>query len=1014
MARFPPQPSVLTTVKMTRTAYAQLQGQKFFPPKIFGRWQEPEGTPERRWRDVGMKLAQARKDSLLRNDDYNKYVDNLKATGYFRNELEGSALWQQLEAKAIDAFLAARRDDDATRPSFASEFNIALSHPKDVAVVAREEDSDSWLDIDATDFDTMLETTMGPKTRQKKATMDVDEDVYATEEERVTQQQTSKLQEMAKKVEEFVEGKGDLDGARFQDEDISDDSNSDEDMESLDDESDEMDDGDSSASPESELLARKEAMEKLVPSLEPSEYGKMPSSYHINSQRVADPTVQPDDDEEAMDHNDAVVASPSTSSAKPEKRIRPPIIPRDQYDGVDSDDETDEEGEEYVDSDSEEEMPQVVGEVEIDMEEEQEEFLEFARHALGMSDEQWASIVQERRERGVFVPPTSGLRDENVDAARSDKGEPQQQHTSHPRPSPNPNLDSFEAVMEALDAEFGRLKPDKSKSREATSASDKGKGKATEAASDSEHDIEAAMDTELRGLIQGEDEDGGEDDVGSADYLDYGLIKNFLESFKSQSGLAGPVGNLVGRSSLSLPTSLSFNMRSPVLAFSILAATVSPSLIAAAPTRNVGLSHRQIARQVPNLPVSAPNGVPSPPGVGAVKEVSSSTQSSNPRQQAKSNRPNNKSNHKEDRGPKPAHVDKRAYDGYTAGGNAHSGGSAPASGGNIANISEDPDVTQINNASNAAGDGSVSATGDGIGGSGDGFGPGGNGSSGNSGPSRGGDIINEGRGGIANTGPGANTVGTGGFSGSGDAIGGSAGGFRKRSYDGYTGGDIGPEVVTGGEGGATSESFTGEAVGGNGDGYGPGGNAYSGPSGPSNGGFVFNEGGDITNTASNAAPNGGVSDSGPAIGGNANGSGFQRRSLRQRAYNDYTAGGNAVSGNSGSVDGGNVINEAGPDDDITNTGGNAAGDAGPSFSGEAVGGNGLGRGPGGNAYSGYTGSTRGGDVINEAGTVENTAGANTGGAGNMNISGDAIGGDADGFSALEGDGVDNFDDARTQ
>lgn len=57
MSRFPPQPSVLRAVKMTRTAYAQLSGQKFHPPKIFGSWPEKEGTREWRWRDVGMKIV---------------------------------------------------------------------------------------------------------------------------------------------------------------------------------------------------------------------------------------------------------------------------------------------------------------------------------------------------------------------------------------------------------------------------------------------------------------------------------------------------------------------------------------------------------------------------------------------------------------------------------------------------------------------------------------------------------------------------------------------------------------------------------------------------------------------------------------------------------------------------------------------------------------------------------------------------------------------------------------------
>ena len=57
MSRFPPEPAVLSSVKMTRTAYAQLVGQKFHPPRVFGRWQEPEGSKEWRWRDVGMKIV---------------------------------------------------------------------------------------------------------------------------------------------------------------------------------------------------------------------------------------------------------------------------------------------------------------------------------------------------------------------------------------------------------------------------------------------------------------------------------------------------------------------------------------------------------------------------------------------------------------------------------------------------------------------------------------------------------------------------------------------------------------------------------------------------------------------------------------------------------------------------------------------------------------------------------------------------------------------------------------------
>jgi SGT1 protein len=57
MSRFSPATCVPTSVKLTRTAYAQLVGQKFFPPKVFGQWKEVEGTPEWRWKDVGMKIV---------------------------------------------------------------------------------------------------------------------------------------------------------------------------------------------------------------------------------------------------------------------------------------------------------------------------------------------------------------------------------------------------------------------------------------------------------------------------------------------------------------------------------------------------------------------------------------------------------------------------------------------------------------------------------------------------------------------------------------------------------------------------------------------------------------------------------------------------------------------------------------------------------------------------------------------------------------------------------------------
>lgn len=81
------------------------------------------------------------------------------------------------------------------------------------------EDADDWLNVDAEDFDAMLEKKFGESSSGQKTSGGVSETVDAdasTEEERLAQTQASRLQDLAKKVEEFVEGEGDLEGAQFQ------------------------------------------------------------------------------------------------------------------------------------------------------------------------------------------------------------------------------------------------------------------------------------------------------------------------------------------------------------------------------------------------------------------------------------------------------------------------------------------------------------------------------------------------------------------------------------------------------------------------------------------------------------------------------------------------------------------------------------------------------------------------------------------------------------------------------
>ncbi|KAJ7655173.1 SGT1 protein-domain-containing protein [Mycena polygramma] len=562
MSRFPPEPNVLRTVKMTRTAYAQLLGQKFFPPKVFGQWKANEGSDEWRWRDVGMKIAvgfemlfqeskgkidssssssdaiqssvQAKKDALRRNPQYIKYIQNLMSVEYFRGEVEGSQLWNTLEDKAATTFLATQREDDATRPSFASLVTAAISQTPHLPETSVDEDSDQWLNVDAADFENMLETTMGSSKRQETA-MQVDSNEEESTEDRLASDQASRLKSLATQVEAFVEGKGDLEGATFEDEELSDDEDfSDEPVTDSD-------------SEEETPAARQAALDRLVPGIEPSEYGQMPASFHVNSQKVAPTTIETDVVEEVEDVKPSVTAETHT------RPIRQPIIPRDRYDGVDSDDETDEE--EEVDEE-EDERPQVVGDIEVDMGEEEDEFLEFSRQALGITDDQWGDILRDRKNRGAFVP--AGLTVPTVPSPKQttaqNQSSPPISGATHgrtpepgPRPNVNPNLDSFEAVMLAMDEELARSRSTKAKPTSARpprpQKADKGKGKAP-SIPEEEEDIDSALDNELKAALKrGDDED---EDEGEEEPMDYNLIKNFLESFKSQGGLSGPVSTLVG------------------------------------------------------------------------------------------------------------------------------------------------------------------------------------------------------------------------------------------------------------------------------------------------------------------------------------------------------------------------------------------------------------------------------------------------------------------------------------
>ena len=102
-------------------------------------------------------------------------------------------------------------------------------------------------------------------------------------------------------------------------------------------------------------------------------------------------------------------------------------------------------------------------------------------------------------------------------------------------------LTSFDDVMKAMDAELERARSGHSTERSDLTADSIGTSR------ESSMDIEAAMEAELQELLAREQAEGEEHEDDPGGGMDYQLIKNFLESFKSQGGLSGPVSTLTGR-----------------------------------------------------------------------------------------------------------------------------------------------------------------------------------------------------------------------------------------------------------------------------------------------------------------------------------------------------------------------------------------------------------------------------------------------------------------------------------
>lgn len=190
-----------------------------------------------------------------------------------------------------------------------------------------------------------------------------------------------------------------------------------------------------------------------------------------------------------------------------------------------------------------------------------------------------ADYVPEFSKTAQKQPSSSGgLKSAQLLPAGSATKQSTETAAKHPAPQPstaggsmNMDLDSFDKVMEAMDAELARAKgpapPPPSaikKTTEKKNGPNKSQAKVkfsslpdlpTDADLDDldDDDLEA-MDRELRAALKNAGvDDLSDEEIPEAEQLDddgkreYQMMKDFLESYKSQGGQSGVVGNLFGR-----------------------------------------------------------------------------------------------------------------------------------------------------------------------------------------------------------------------------------------------------------------------------------------------------------------------------------------------------------------------------------------------------------------------------------------------------------------------------------
>ncbi|KAJ3247346.1 hypothetical protein HDU78_004598 [Chytriomyces hyalinus] len=585
MTHFHPSTNIQTSIRFTRTLYAQLISQEFpVPPKSFRL--PSRDASDFKAHDLGMKVAlgfeilavaadrngksgdtAGRKSVETHSFDadprWRTFHDRLIKLGYYKGELAGSALYKTLNRVAKESHLSALESaktqtftdnedeelQDLQKEDVADSEVVARLHralarvpetvPDDEIVNQAAETDDAWIRLDPEELDAVLESQFSRGLKEEDIETDgEDSDMEGDEGEDDEMNQQRKLERRAEKKQvknlekvvagfgAFVEKESTVDGVLFPGEGESDlDSNEDAVLEAI------SDDAISDESSDNESLMDQDQ-----------------NPIHIDNEKFMESLMRILSIDNTILHNSKSVSS--TAPVKSKKKSNLPTAPPPSFDPTNlllrpmptqktplvtldssDDDAQDLSGTRGVG---------IVGNRRGLQEEEEDS--EDEKLMSGKWDRAFLKQL-EKIERAIEVgrKQSDGVgMDEDSASADDDESDIEDM--------------KLEEYMAAMDKELS-----KSKVGRVGAKGKKGMfGEADDEMNVDDNEKQRRPKWKLNRMeeegidINSDDENDGDDDEDALD-VDANLVKNLLDSFQAQQGLPGPASNILGRMGFKLP-----------------------------------------------------------------------------------------------------------------------------------------------------------------------------------------------------------------------------------------------------------------------------------------------------------------------------------------------------------------------------------------------------------------------------------------------------------------------------